>query len=175
MDGKLYFAYGSNINLDQMAHRCPDAQVVGPVVLDNYELLFRGSGIGSGVATIAPKKGKKVYGLLWKLTRECEESLNQYEGFPRLYGKENVTVRDKNGQEFTVMAYVMTAERGRTPAPPSLYYYEGIRDGYRQNGLPAQSLGAALRKNQRELGRRTESRAPARSGSLPRRRRNYDR
>ncbi len=42
-EGKLYFAYGSNINLDQMAQRCPDAQVVGPVTLENYELLFRGN------------------------------------------------------------------------------------------------------------------------------------
>ena len=33
-EGKLYFAYGSNINLDQMAQRCPDAQVVGPVTLE---------------------------------------------------------------------------------------------------------------------------------------------
>ena len=30
MEERLYFAYGSNINLDQMAHRCPAAQVVGP-------------------------------------------------------------------------------------------------------------------------------------------------
>ena len=54
----LYFAYGSNINLDQMEYRCPDASVVGPVVLDNYELLFR----SSGVATIAPKEGGRVHG-----------------------------------------------------------------------------------------------------------------
>lgn len=40
---KLYFAYGSNINLDQMDMRCPDARVVGTVVLEGYELLFRGN------------------------------------------------------------------------------------------------------------------------------------
>ena len=40
MADKLYFAYGSNINLEQMDYRCPDATVVGPVVLENYELLF---------------------------------------------------------------------------------------------------------------------------------------
>lgn len=28
MEETLYFAYGSNINLEQMAHRCPDAQIV---------------------------------------------------------------------------------------------------------------------------------------------------
>ena len=44
MEEILYFAYGSNINLEQMAHRCPDAQIMGPVTLENYELQFRGSG-----------------------------------------------------------------------------------------------------------------------------------
>ena len=51
----LYFAYGSNINLRQMAVRCPDAKVVAPAVLENYELLFRGNERAFGVATIHPK------------------------------------------------------------------------------------------------------------------------
>ena len=57
----MYFAYGSNINLDQMAYRCPAAQVVGPVVLEGYELLFRGNASGNGVATIKPKEGQQVH------------------------------------------------------------------------------------------------------------------
>ena len=59
MEETLYFAYGSNINLDQMAYRCPAAQVVGPVVLEGYELLFRGNASGNGVATIKPKEGQQ--------------------------------------------------------------------------------------------------------------------
>ena len=76
MEETLYFAYGSNINLEQMEHRCPDAQLVGPVTLQNYELQFR----GSGFATVAPKKDSVVHGLLWKLTPSCEQSLDRYEG-----------------------------------------------------------------------------------------------
>ena len=41
MERPLYFAYGSNINLDQMRYRCPDATVYGQAVLDNYDLRFR--------------------------------------------------------------------------------------------------------------------------------------
>lgn len=81
MADRLYFAYGSNINLNQMDHRCPDATVVGPVALENYELLFR----RGGFATIAPKEGGKVHGLLWSITLECERSLDMYEGYPRFY------------------------------------------------------------------------------------------
>lgn len=84
---KFYFAYGSNINLGQMERRCPDATVVEPVVLQDYELLFRGNRSGCGVATIEPKVGSQVYGLLWRITDRCEKSLDIYEGYPHLYKK----------------------------------------------------------------------------------------
>ena len=135
MAEKLYFAYGSNINLEQMEYRCPAAKAVGPVILENYELLFRGNTRGNGVATIAPREGSKVHGLLWWITPACEQSLDFYEGYPRLYEKEQVTVRDDKGRQFTVMAYVMTGdERWMSPTMPSAFYYRGIQDGYRQNG-----------------------------------------
>ena len=119
MAEKLYFAYGSNINLEQMEYRCPAAKAVGPVILENYELLFRGNTRGNGVATIAPREGSKVHGLLWWITPACEQSLDFYEGYPRLYEKEQVTVRDDKGSQFTVMAYVMTGdERWMSPTMP---------------------------------------------------------
>jgi len=155
VDGKLYFAYGSNINLDQMAYRCPNAEVVGPVVLENYTLLFRGNARGAGVATIVPRKRCKVPGLLWKITPTCEKSLDSYEGFPHLYDKEPVTVRDVQGRELTVMAYVMT-DLCREPTLPSSYYYNGIMQGYRQNGLPVASLKRALDRTIREVQKAAE-------------------
>ena len=36
IDRKLYFAYGSNMNDEQMAFRCPDAEAVGTVRLEGY-------------------------------------------------------------------------------------------------------------------------------------------
>ncbi len=153
-EGTLYFAYGSNINLDQMAYRCPAAEVVGPVVLENYRLLFRGNYRGSGVATIAPRKGGKVHGLLWKITPACERSLDAYEGWPTLYGKQSVTVRDRAGQELSVMAYVM--DLFREPAEPSQYYYNGILEGYRQNGLPPAALERALEHCAKEVDKKLE-------------------
>ena len=136
MEETLYFAYGSNINLEQMAHRCPDAQIVGPVTLENYELQFR----GSGFATVAPKKGSTVHGLVWKLTPNCEQSLNRYEGYPRHYTKQTVTVKDAAGNEIPVMVYIMAEPYCRQPALPSPYYYRVIQRGFEANGLPVDSL-----------------------------------
>ena len=144
MSEMLYFAYGSNINLQQMAVRCPDAQVVEPAVLKGYELLFRGNGNSFGVATIAPKEGSQVQGLLWKITPYCELSLDIYEGYPRLYEKQAITLRTKSGKQVQAMVYVMTHEKERLPAMPTRSYYTGIQEGFRQNGLPEQALKDAL-------------------------------
>ena len=40
MKESYYFAYGSNMNLDQMAYRCPAASVVEKVKLEGYRLTF---------------------------------------------------------------------------------------------------------------------------------------
>lgn len=50
MKEKLYVAYGSNINLEQMAFRCPNSEVVGTAMLQGYELQFK------RVATIERKR-----------------------------------------------------------------------------------------------------------------------
>ena len=33
---RLYIAYGSNINLEQMAHRCPNSKVVSTEMMQGY-------------------------------------------------------------------------------------------------------------------------------------------
>ena len=38
---KYYFAYGSNLNLEQMKTRCENAIKVGKGILPDYELEFR--------------------------------------------------------------------------------------------------------------------------------------
>jgi gamma-glutamylcyclotransferase (GGCT)/AIG2-like uncharacterized protein YtfP len=149
MDQRLYFAYGSNINLDQMAHRCPGAVPVMPVALRGYELSFRGM---SGVATILPKEGAKVHGLLWDLTPACEQSLDHYEGYPHLYSKESVVViNEKDNTGYRVMAYIMTSAHAKIPQEPSSWYFNGILDGYKQNGIPIQPLYDALRATRKEI------------------------
>jgi len=40
MNKKLYIAYGSNLNLPQMADRCPTAKVVGVSEIDGLEASF---------------------------------------------------------------------------------------------------------------------------------------
>lgn len=147
MEENLYFAYGSNLDLEQMVQRCPDAEIVGPVGLENYELRF----CGSGFATVAPRKGSVVYGLVWKITPNCEQSLDRYEGYPRHYTKETVTVKDAAGAEIPVMVYIMAEPYCRQPALPSPYYYRVIQRGFEANGLPVESLEEAWNRTIDEI------------------------
>lgn len=126
---KLYFAYGSNMNLNQMAFRCPDAEVVDTVRLEGYRLAFCMNGGGNGVATILPEEGSYVDGVLWRISERDERHLDHYEGFPYLYGKEPVVVTDQDGIRHEIMAYTMNSPYKDTPAMPSKAYLEGILNG----------------------------------------------
>lgn len=137
---ELYFAYGSNLNLGQMAVRCPQARVVGKAVLEGYELAFR-----RGVLTILPKEGGRVNGLLWRVNAWDELTLDRYEGYPHLYRKETLTVQTEQGP-LAVTAYTMTAPYCERTQPPTSTYLQTVLDGCRMAGFdPKAVLQAAAR------------------------------
>lgn len=138
---KLYLAYGSNLNLEQMAFRCPYAVPLGTAVLEDYRLLFRG-GKGSAVATVEPEAGRGVPVLLWEITPRDEQALDVYEGWPRLYRKETVTVL-LDGKPFSAMAYMMNGGYGL--GAPSKRYLDTIRQGYFDAGFEDMALNEAVR------------------------------
>lgn len=131
---QLYIAYGSNINLEQMAFRCPHSKVVGMSEIKNFELEFR------GVATIVPKENASVPVLIWELDERDLPTLNKYEGYPSFYRQEKMKFK-LNGKHCEGMAYLMN--RG-TISPPSQQYYNTILQGYRENGLDESYLQTAL-------------------------------
>ncbi len=141
MKKKYYIAYGSNLSMEQMAHRCPDARVVGTAVLYGWQLLFK------GCATIEPNPKKNTPVLVWEISERDERSLDRYEGFPDFYYKKNLEVAtfpfDGGEPEMlTVMVYIMAA--GHRLGEPSPYYYKVLRDGYRALHFPMHILEQAL-------------------------------
>jgi len=141
MKKRYYLAYGSNLNIRQMQIRCPDAKPAGSVLLDGYELLFRGCN-GSAVATIEPKDGGSVPCALWLITPKDEIALDRYEGFPHFYRKEMVLIQFGR-RRMKVMVYVMND--GHALAMPGGGYLGTILDGYRDFRLDQSALNTALR------------------------------
>ena len=106
---KYYVAYGSNLNMNQMAYRCPHSKPYASGVLKDYELLFRGSKTGA-YATVEPKEGSSVPVGVWLIDKQDEKNLDRYEGFPTFYYKKNVIVETELG-EVEAMVYAMHEDR----------------------------------------------------------------
>ena len=56
---KYYIAYGSNMNTEQMAFRCPAAKQAQTAMLPDYRLEFRGAR-DHAYLTITPEKGGRT-------------------------------------------------------------------------------------------------------------------
>lgn len=132
---KLYFAYGANTNMESMDYRCPRAHPLGVVSLLEHRLVFR------GVGDVIPAKGFKVQGALWAITRECEEFLDAFEGYPNLYEKAHFTMQWQQ-RPARVMFYYMEASRAFRE--PSRDYEQCLREGYGHFGMPIKQIDIAI-------------------------------
>ena len=130
-----------------MRHRCPGAKPIGTTVIEDYELLFKGSKTGSYL-TIEPKNGEKVPVAVWEVTQHDEEKLDFYEGFPDFYYKKNVEVA-VNSQKIKAFVYIMHEER--EIGVPSQQYMKTCEEGYRDFGFDQNFLATALEKSLKEV------------------------
>lgn len=143
MAKKLYVAYGSNLNMEQMKYRCPTAKFYGVGELQGYELQFKGRA-NSAFATIAPKEGASVPVGLWEIQARDERNLDVYEGYPSHYFKEDVSVQ-MGSREVSAMVYVMNLRMGFNL--PSSSYYATVHQGYKDCGLDTSALEQALQSS----------------------------
>jgi gamma-glutamylcyclotransferase (GGCT)/AIG2-like uncharacterized protein YtfP len=117
----LYFAYGSNMDQDQMHERCSSAELLGPATLTGYRLAFT---IFSpkrlcGCADIVPSHGDTVYGLLYRLSDVDMQTMDGFEGHPVHYRRIQVKV---NGPEGEIDAYSYEVVSKQDDIPPSEHY-----------------------------------------------------
>ncbi|WP_324825107.1 gamma-glutamylcyclotransferase family protein [Sinanaerobacter sp. ZZT-01] len=140
---RLYAAYGSNTNLEQMAMRCPNAEVLCIGTLKGYRLTFCGNKHGSGVANIELDEHSSVPIVLWIITPSCEKVLDIYECYPRIYKKEIIDIETEYGT-VKAMIYVMSKDYANKPATPGGRYYGVIQKGYEDHELDIVPLITSL-------------------------------
>jgi len=114
-EGKLYFAYGSNMDESQMAHRCPTAKLVGKARLSGYKFIIN----DRGVASIIRNADNFVDGILWSVFPVDEESLDHYEGIAsNFYFKTEITAENnQTGEQSTAMVYIASDDSLGQPYP----------------------------------------------------------
>lgn len=106
---KLYLAYGSNLNLEQMKKRCSYAIPIGVTTLNNYCLVYKGLSKGSAYLTIEEKEGSFVPVGIYEISFLDEISLNKYEGYPRFYHKKYLPITINNNMN-QAMIYIMNSK-----------------------------------------------------------------
>ncbi|MGN0609845.1 MAG: gamma-glutamylcyclotransferase family protein [Oscillospiraceae bacterium] len=153
MEKRYYIAYGSNLNIEQMKVRCPNARVIGTAAIKDYQLLFKGSKTGSYL-TIEPKAGASVPVAVWEVTKACEASLDRYEGYPAFYYKKDMIldirgIKTGKVRRRTAFVYIMHEER--EVGIPSFYYVKTCINGYRSFGFDEKYIFDAIEISRRNI------------------------
>ena len=152
MNKRLYIAYGSNLNKEQMALRCPNAKPIAVGTLKDYRLVFQGHPYGAH-ANVIPAKGHEVPVAVWEITEKDEANLDIYEGVRGGYYTKEYTNIQVNGEYRPALIYIMTPNPYGRPAD---HYLQTIAEGYVAFNLPIKALNDAVihaRENTPEINR----------------------
>jgi gamma-glutamylcyclotransferase (GGCT)/AIG2-like uncharacterized protein YtfP len=134
----LHFAYGSNMDRALMRAHCPSAKPFGPATLDNHRFVIA----VCGYASVQPRAGSVVFGILWRLTPRDVAALDRHESVATgLYDREMLSVRAREGRT-TALTYVARARGAGRPQPG---YLELVLAAARVWQLPEGYIGDLAR------------------------------
>ncbi|HVY67608.1 MAG TPA: gamma-glutamylcyclotransferase family protein [Patescibacteria group bacterium] len=131
-----YFAYGSNMNLEHMRRLCGwHFQVVGAAELKHYEF-----GVDlRGYFNIRPKDESSVWGVLFEIDDKALAALDEWEGYPEVFGRGEVSISGPAQKEYRSWVYVEAADQfGGDKINQD--YYRRVTAGARENYLPPEWL-----------------------------------
>ena len=135
---KHYFAYGSNLCIQQMQYRCPGHRCVGAGVLKGYRWIIS----AHGYANVVLSPADAVCGFVYDLTETDEQALDLYEGVAKgLYRKEMLTV-EVNDEELLCLVYV---DPTQAEGPPRPGYIATINQGIADAHLPTAYVDRYIR------------------------------
>ncbi len=127
-----FFAYGSSMNLAHMRRLCGwNCRPVGPAKLLDYEF-----GLDTrGYNNVRPMRGEFVWGTLFEINEAALASMDEFEGYPRVFDRREITVVDDSGESMTAWMYLQPADQfGNSRGKPD--HVKAILTGARENGLP---------------------------------------
>ncbi|MDC0215957.1 gamma-glutamylcyclotransferase [Candidatus Pelagibacter sp.] len=126
----LYFAYGSNLNHQQMHKRCKGSKYIKNFFLQNYKLSFshKSKNTVYGHANIEKRKNSKVPGAIWVITKKHVNKLDEYEGVSYNYYKKKYFLINKK----KVLVYIQNKYFLKKPS--SIYLHTIIK-GYKDCNL----------------------------------------
>ncbi|MFY9268738.1 MAG: gamma-glutamylcyclotransferase family protein [Candidatus Manganitrophaceae bacterium] len=138
----IYFAYGSNMDHEQMASRCPDFKVIGMGCLPHYTLAFTrwSRSWNSGTADILPEQGKEVWGILYDLTLEDLKRMDKFADYPHSYIRQDLPVVTAGGTHASPLPALTYVAIRQGVFLPSKGYLDRMVQGAEKNKLPGEYI-----------------------------------
>jgi hypothetical protein len=131
----LYFAYGSNMDVDAMARRCPRSKALGLARLERHRLAL----MREGWLTAARNPSSAVHGVLWDLALSDIPALDRHESLAQgLYVKTTQAIIAERGPKRAIVYF--GANSGPGVLRPA--YMAEILAAARSWRLPAEALKA---------------------------------
>jgi gamma-glutamylcyclotransferase len=150
----LYFAYGSNLDPQQLHRRCPSARFVAVAKLPGHRLAFtryakdRGCGTCDGV----PEPGQDIWGVVFEISEEDLGRMDVSEGYvlrrpltENAYIREQREVYRDGKQEQPIVVWLYFANRQANPPLPNAAYKKQLVEGASYWRLP-EAYQAQLRR-----------------------------
>jgi hypothetical protein len=136
---RLYFAYGSNMWLEQMKRRAPDHERIGRATLAGHRWIIS----TRGVANVVVSDADVVEGTLFRISKADEKSLDNWERVAEgAYGKHDRIVHCDGADHAGVLVYIdPITERGE----PNREYIGRINNGLRDAGLSEDYVNKYIR------------------------------
>lgn len=136
-----YFAYGSNMNHQQMKNRCPNSRFTKRAILERHKFVYDGyARTRNGAVANVIGTGRKddiVWGGLFKINEDNRSALDCYEGYPIAYDRKEVRVKDDEGNCYTAIVYFRA---GRPKSKPSEDYRNIVIQGAKDCNLPEEYI-----------------------------------
>lgn len=150
-----YFAYGSNLNKEQMDKRCPDAKIIGTAVLRDYELIFKKSYTGYYFSVRKAAGGVVPIGV-YEINEEQELDMDGYEGCPKYYKKYTLEldVKRTDGKTEKLGGIIYILPEDKACGLPKNGYVDRCRTGFKEFGFDQKFIDDALTRTKKEAAAR---------------------
>ncbi|KAF8163584.1 hypothetical protein B0H34DRAFT_652018 [Crassisporium funariophilum] len=103
----IYFAYGSNLWLDQMKRRCPESKWIGLAGIKDWRVIIN----SRGYCNIIPSPGHVVYGFAYELTPSNESDLDRFEGKSYKKRYHSVEIKAPKSDAYYIEALIYIDEK----------------------------------------------------------------
>jgi gamma-glutamylcyclotransferase len=145
-DGFMVFAYGSNLDEQQMLWRCPTARFVARARIDGFAIAFAGFSLRwrGAVASLDRRPDERVFGVIYRVSALDLVRLDGFEGCPGVYVRKLTVATSRRGTRFRVHAYMQPSPHEQLVGPSNLYF-NTIWRAYERFGFDPRPLFRAVR------------------------------